>query len=490
MSTKPPFSRLPTELIHYIFRIACENGSVIEAGNSFREHIGMPTPVVLSFVCSRWRDIAISLPTLWSTLALDETGLRFQPYHDEDWQKEAESNCNKEEERCYRIVQMFLERAGNSLLSLSFDSRGDSDLDLHCTWDALCSRVTQWRNVVFRSHRSFLEKDAFKTIRGKLLNLRGVTFIVDDANELAMVEFLGPCPSLRYVRHDVAHDSIPRSANPPDFAPWKHVTNLRLELSSDDIYDEALRIVSLCSSLIDLHLEFWEYRGSTSSHASVSYVSQVQSLCLDTPGTCWNPYFEGLLTNIEMPNLKSLRIWGEPLSDSRTFTKGEEEAIQTDELFIIDFICRSSCAMTSLSLDYTEFHDILMLFRLLTGLKSLSVREKRPTSGLYTARILENLVPDPTSPPFLPRLANLRLVVYRSTLEHPAFVEAILSRWNASDAKIGIDRFESVSIAFIDGFRSGMQCLETLKSARVPISLPQDYGAASWIKSGPTWHQE
>ncbi|KAL0565090.1 hypothetical protein V5O48_016940 [Marasmius crinis-equi] len=305
-----------------------------------------------------------------------------------------------------------------------------------------------------------------------------------------MVEFLGPCPSLRYVRHDVAHDSTPRSANPPGFAPWKHVTNLRLELSSDDIYAEALRIVSLCSSLIDLHLEFWEYRGSPSSHASVSYVSNVQSLCLDMPGTCWNPCFEGLLTNIEMPNLKSLRIWGEPLSDSHTFTKDEEEAIQTDELFIIDFIRRSSCALTALSLEHTEFHDVPNLFRLLASLKSLSVREKRPTSGLHTARILENLIPAATSPPFLPRLSNLSLDVYRSTLEHSVFAEAMLSRWNASDAKAGIDRIKSVSVRFIDGFGSGLQCLEALKRAGVPITLPQAYVAASWVKPGLTWRQK
>ncbi|KAL0565715.1 hypothetical protein V5O48_016307, partial [Marasmius crinis-equi] len=400
-----------------------------------------------------------------------------------------EEEWEKEEERCYRIVQIFLERAGNSLLSLSFDTE-DSCSDLHRTLDALCLRAEQWQNVVFRSCRSFLENNALKTIRGKLVNLRGVTFKVDNANELAMVDFLGPCPSLQYIYHDIAHDAKPRLANPPDFAPWKHIANLHLELSSDDIYAEALRIVSLCSSLFHLRFDFYEYRGLRERRGSAYFVSNVQSLCLDMPGTCWNPYFEGLLTNIEMPNLKSLRLWGEPLSDEDTFTEEDEEFMQGDEMLIIDFIRRSSCALTSLSLEHTEFHDVPNLLRLLASLKSLSIREKRSTSGLFTARILENLIPAATSPPFLPHLSNLSLDVYRSTLEHHVFVEAMLSRWNAFDAKVGIDRIESVSVRFIDGFGSGLQCFEILKCAGVPITLPQAYVAASWVKLGSTWRME
>ncbi|KAL0572761.1 hypothetical protein V5O48_009210, partial [Marasmius crinis-equi] len=63
------------------------------------------------------------------------------------------------------------------------------------------------------------------------------------------------------------------------------------------------------------------------SDRRASCTSKVQSLCLDTPDLCLNPLFEGLLPYIDMPNLKSLRLWGEPGSDEDTYMAEDEECL-------------------------------------------------------------------------------------------------------------------------------------------------------------------
>ncbi|KAL0066721.1 hypothetical protein AAF712_006326 [Marasmius tenuissimus] len=65
---------LPFELLHTIFSIAC---SSIDSGYTlilnkpdFRRTSSTAFPVTLSQVCSRWRDVALSTPSLWSAISL------------------------------------------------------------------------------------------------------------------------------------------------------------------------------------------------------------------------------------------------------------------------------------------------------------------------------------------------------------------------------------------------------------------------------------
>ncbi|KAG2096029.1 hypothetical protein BD769DRAFT_1369611 [Suillus cothurnatus] len=60
---------LPVELLSYIFTLATHDCDS-EEGHAFSpESVTLPT--VLASVNSRWREIALSIPTLWSTLSID-----------------------------------------------------------------------------------------------------------------------------------------------------------------------------------------------------------------------------------------------------------------------------------------------------------------------------------------------------------------------------------------------------------------------------------
>ncbi|KAJ7769986.1 hypothetical protein B0H16DRAFT_1307137, partial [Mycena metata] len=63
-STDSPIQRLPVELLHEIFLACLPPLKYTPASHK-------SGPLVVSWVCKSWRDIALSLTKLWSSLALD-----------------------------------------------------------------------------------------------------------------------------------------------------------------------------------------------------------------------------------------------------------------------------------------------------------------------------------------------------------------------------------------------------------------------------------
>ncbi|KAJ8487194.1 hypothetical protein ONZ51_g4336 [Trametes cubensis] len=62
-------NRIPPELLLYIFELACD--SCYDGYVSFRHRrktCRRPLPLSLTYVCRRWRDIALSAPTLWTRI--------------------------------------------------------------------------------------------------------------------------------------------------------------------------------------------------------------------------------------------------------------------------------------------------------------------------------------------------------------------------------------------------------------------------------------
>ncbi|KAJ6592359.1 hypothetical protein B0H19DRAFT_886738, partial [Mycena capillaripes] len=53
-----PIQRLPVELLHEIFCACLPHAKYTPASKRL-------APLLVSWVCSRWRSIALSIPTLW-----------------------------------------------------------------------------------------------------------------------------------------------------------------------------------------------------------------------------------------------------------------------------------------------------------------------------------------------------------------------------------------------------------------------------------------
>lgn len=64
----PPINSLPVELLSLIFTIGTHGTDVAEDGNRPCNTQSVRTPVVISQVNRRWRQIALNTPALWTSL--------------------------------------------------------------------------------------------------------------------------------------------------------------------------------------------------------------------------------------------------------------------------------------------------------------------------------------------------------------------------------------------------------------------------------------
>ncbi|KAL0562986.1 hypothetical protein V5O48_019092, partial [Marasmius crinis-equi] len=284
-----------------IFVFCCEEGTTIEvmAGTS---HEGeMPMPVVLSSVSKRWRRVAISTRDLWSSLHLDIS----EPF----WRADLEKN-EEEAERCFRIVEMYLRRARDAPLSLCFTEDATS-LRIDGALDALCRVAHQWHTVTFETSESFLQHDALESIRGRLINLRDVSFSVPGKDEQGMADFLDLCPALRRLHHKVQRTWPPVSRDPPQHALWKQLETLSLSPDEPEMHLKMVRIASWCTGLVHLHIKIAFNDDRLDLQGQVACVSNLQSLCLEVQGGLRDPVFTAFLPYITTPQLKSLGLRGD-----------------------------------------------------------------------------------------------------------------------------------------------------------------------------------
>ncbi|KAF9259194.1 hypothetical protein L218DRAFT_875381, partial [Marasmius fiardii PR-910] len=58
-----PVQRMPPEILAEIFEHCCHDIDILGK-------LQAPTPVVISLVCGRWRDLAFSTPSLWASIRI------------------------------------------------------------------------------------------------------------------------------------------------------------------------------------------------------------------------------------------------------------------------------------------------------------------------------------------------------------------------------------------------------------------------------------
>ncbi|KAF9220371.1 hypothetical protein BS17DRAFT_787684 [Gyrodon lividus] len=128
-SQKQPVNWLPSELLIEIFLIRAEDESTgLAVGLPYN-----PAPVLISHVCRKWRELALTTWRLWS----------FISYRTPQWKA--------------RPLFVFLERSGNSLITFNFIAspvRPYSDQDLSALKEEECTTTERIIDVLkSRSHR-------------------------------------------------------------------------------------------------------------------------------------------------------------------------------------------------------------------------------------------------------------------------------------------------------------------------------------------------
>ncbi|ESK86013.1 hypothetical protein Moror_9424 [Moniliophthora roreri MCA 2997] len=452
-----PAHWLPPEILGYIFSIFND----LSNHEKWLQPSKTAPALVVSGTCGKWRDVALSFPSLWSSIFI-----RFE----EQWE-------DPEYHRLDLITRLFLERSQKSPLKLTlmFDDLlslddGDGAVSILKILVRHCER---WHTVefLFMAQR-VIAHEVFKPIAGCLPILTNLRFSgVEDKTEGPLdfhCDLFSDCPALISVACKL---HCPFAMSWP--LPWGQIRSLCI----DNTYTaDTVLIASFCPNIERLVIKWCGGDVYTGDHLCIPGVTHLSIAAVDADEAyCIFKY-------LTLPRLSSLEI---------SCTDGRDHAkylpwIEWDEQYIADFFRRSAgCSVTSLLLKYVPISDeqLIQLLRFMPALSSLRIVE----SGLYlfgnpnltiTRRFLQRLSIDDTAPPLLPKLTNIKLVLHDDDLVSDVLPNALRSRWITDDMKlkIGVECIKSIDVTLIAESREIFEVLTT------KLQFLRDAGA--WVTLG------
>uniref|UniRef100_A0A0W0F748 F-box domain-containing protein n=1 Tax=Moniliophthora roreri TaxID=221103 RepID=A0A0W0F748_MONRR len=415
-----PIHRLPPEVLRHIF-------TMFEVDYcSLQPPIPAPAMAVAA-TCGRWRDIAISAPSLWSRIAVEFI----------EWKKSYHA--------LVPLTQLFMDRSRESPLELIFNFEGLDVLpaELVPSLENLVQHSNRWRNLkLWCIPKQILVHEVFKSIAGHLPLLANL-LIFGPYGERSSTNFhcdlFGDCPNLSSITFEAFNPLRPEIPLPTGQIKSCVVLNS----SSHD----AFMSISSFPSVERIGIQWCgkhAYGGEHVMNPSVKHLS----ITAAQPDEAYCAFKYSTL-----PQLTSLEM---------SCTTGASDADiawkDWDEVHVADFFVRSACALISLSPQYVPTSDdqLLHFLRLMPSLESLQLEESTNSQSnrTITGRFLNRLAIDyqDMSPPFLPRLRRIKFIMHEDGLVEAVLPKTLASRWIPDDqyaSEVGIDCIKSIDIVFI-----------------------------------------
>ncbi|KAI3621426.1 hypothetical protein WG66_006446 [Moniliophthora roreri] len=424
-----PIHRVPPEILRHIFTFCCTRNWLQLSPTS-------ASPVLaISSTCSRWRENALSMPTLWSQICI-----RF-----EEWKEDYHALTS--------LTHLFLGRSKSSPLSLIlyFEDQAINDATKP-SLTALVQQSERWHSLrIWGIKQADLHSNLFQRLRGNLPILSALDIAGDPEEEQNQFhwDLLSDCPKLSSLSVQPACPITTTCV-----LPWHQIKTLQLYHS---IAFFALPLLSLCCNAEHLELlSIGDFEGIPPHAVYRDHVTLPSIKKLSIMEVEENEHFYCIFQNSTLPRLSELELHGQDILAKPLAVRKE-----WDEVAIINFLSRSSCSITSLTFKWVPISDeqIIRLLRFMPHLKTLSLEEypteTNPRNQIVTRFFLKSLLVDHehTSSFFLPRLTNLKLVVHADSLDEHALSDAVMSRWiphlaYASD--IGVDCIKSIEVIFLD----------------------------------------
>ncbi|KAJ2916342.1 hypothetical protein MD484_g4033, partial [Candolleomyces efflorescens] len=337
LAPKPPVNRLPPELLSRIFATYLEDckppKDITKHKGDVNWRVGLcqlptVTPLQLTGVCQYWREVALSTPTLWSTIYVDRPNL---PEH-------------------VHSFSMWLDNSAPAPLDLTYnqprplyfenDGGGRSNTATSIL-KAMLGQLRRWRSA-----RIFLKQDKRDLAKlassdGFLQSLCPPAFLErfelelagwDDEHALTLLGLLFSSPMLREVE---LHDpfSYPSSAAIQD-AAWGRLS--RITLHDTDVAS-LLGFLPFCQQL--RHLMVCRLRcADVPADKAVISLPQLKKLNLDKATR-----LDVLFNHLDLPSLRKLVCENGEFSSKR-HTQVQEEANWKSLLGMLE---RSKCTLKS-----------------------------------------------------------------------------------------------------------------------------------------------
>ncbi|KAG7095865.1 hypothetical protein E1B28_006557 [Marasmius oreades] len=462
-----PIHAIPSEILNLIFAFFCEENELNRSP--------LPAALRLTMVCGRWRDIVASTPSLWSSIFIDFNGLLPEDLY-----------------VLNLLTERFLKQSQPAPLRLKLHlSEEDILAQALPSLNALVQNSHRWETLDLSIARHVFPFTLFDRICGRIPALRSLHLHepgdggTDDWNGYPPLNCFNSCPSLQYL-------NINPSLFPPTKLPfpWDQIKTLRLELAYSE---SALPILSLCHGVE--HLDVSEVGGGDIEPYSDHIISDsIKSISITKATTQLD--VDDIFKYTTLKHVLSLEIRGSHQPTG--------EWLRWDETMLHDFLLRSSCSITELTLHSLPIIDTqtLSLLHMMPSLRYLCLGEiPHPTNRrnrIITRRFLDGLavnasLSSPSSIPFLPHLTKLKFILHAAGISSRSLLQMLSSRWIPDPkhaAELGVECLRSASIVVLT--TADTKPLERLQCfGHAGMNLTIIYGSASDLypmtdESGPS----
>ncbi|KAK1223281.1 hypothetical protein PQX77_013869 [Marasmius sp. AFHP31] len=414
-----PMHQLPPEILAEVFLFYCTD----QPCSPFQPLVVMN----ITKVCRRWKEVAASSPRLWSDLYVDF----------DCWRQHTSQLKN--------LAEVVVQRSKKSPLTLTFDCKPYAPaIQVLNALECLFGSWYRWRHLDC-SH-TLLKYPIFQTLRHHLPALQSLR-IRSQASDNSNLLFLD-CRSLTSL------NILPDAWVNTDL-PLRQVRVLSMQTASPRA---ALSILQGCTNVRQLEWHSISHSGGVNDvdldHVVLPRVQRLVAIANDDrSGTA-------IFENSTLRSLSTLEIRG--LSPASTWNHWNVDSLK-------DFLLRSSCALTSLSIESSPLSDqeMISLLRLIPTLTTLRIGEceKDDQNNIITEAFFQPFSSsDNDGPGFLSSLNSLDLVVHLSSLHIQSLTHAVASRTsNIADAPKSLCRLRSVRLTVMTKEDSDMSPFSALQ---------------------------
>ncbi|KAJ7019653.1 hypothetical protein C8F04DRAFT_1147087 [Mycena alexandri] len=372
-----PVLTLPSEITSEIFARCVE---------WHREPDPKHAPLLITYVCRAWRDIAIHDPTLWNSV-------RFICRHG------GERNSYSS-----HLAKLYLERAGTTPLDLL--------VEIWLTVEAggrprllqdVIDRSSQWRKVVFHVSVATLSDQFLGQLDLPILETLSL-FRTRDSPGFFHSSAFAVAPKLQVV-------TLLDNSNPSSIMlPWSQLTKITIPYCT---WKSCIEVLGSAPNLVDLTFDPILPPRDYSDAVLAPYL-HLKRLCVG------GPELDAVLCRLNLPNLEQLEVLPGSMLDNSESRPG-----------LLSFFRRSP-KLSQFSCSFVNSRRSFLL-PLLVEMPNLSLLRLTASSCEVDA-ILRNLH---QSPSFLPFIQNLSLAVlygdgYGSNhITADVLSEAVFARWSS-----------------------------------------------------------
>lgn len=331
-----PTQKLPNEVLMYIFNYVSQDNLL---QRPFRRSDLVYRPaMVLSSVCSQWRQITLSCSILWSRISLTIwVGM--------------ESQLTP----LAMILKLYLERSGNSSLRLTIVTKGcydEPDYVASLPLTLLGQHSHRWQYL----HFCHLVRRALFSLPDNVHEFPMLEELEFESADIQSLQVFEQAPKLRSLAIESRMYGSSTFPFAPSRFPFRQLTSLAVSCNT-----EVAKLTECCPNLISLKLRLvGELEESLLPNPARPF-EHLRSLSFVVISAQVLDVLNGVLSSLSCPSLTSLTV---ECSDYESST------------WVLDvlesFLIRSSCALTGLSIQgfMLPDNDLVTVFKQLSSLTS------------------------------------------------------------------------------------------------------------------------